>query len=50
MLKELRRALDAVPAAKIGFVVTGAEREHEYKYASSYGYYNRPVSEGRERR
>jgi capsular exopolysaccharide synthesis family protein len=42
MLAELRRALDAVPASKIGFVVTGAELEHDYSYAySAYYQYGR---------
>jgi hypothetical protein len=32
MLKELKRALDSSPAAKLGFVVTDAELEEGYGY------------------
>jgi Mrp family chromosome partitioning ATPase len=39
MLRELRRALDASPATKLGFVVTGAESEETYGLgAYGYGY------------
>lgn len=38
MLKELQRILDACPAAKLGFVLTGAEAEDGYGYG---GYYSR---------
>jgi succinoglycan biosynthesis transport protein ExoP len=38
MLKELRRMLDAVPAAKLGVVVTGAELDQGYPHAYG-GYY-----------
>jgi Mrp family chromosome partitioning ATPase len=39
MLRELRRALDASPATKLGFVVTGAESEQAYGLgAYGYGY------------
>jgi succinoglycan biosynthesis transport protein ExoP len=37
MLRELRRALEASPATKLGFVVTGAEAEESYGRAG-YGY------------
>jgi polysaccharide biosynthesis transport protein len=39
MLRELRRVLDASPAQKLGFVVTGAEVEEGYGYG--YGGYHR---------
>jgi Mrp family chromosome partitioning ATPase len=40
MLRELRRALDASPATKLGFVVTGAENEETYgRGGYGYGYY-----------
>lgn len=38
MLNELRRLLDACPAAKLGFVVAGADLEHGY-YGHGSGYY-----------
>jgi hypothetical protein len=41
MLGELRRLLDAVPAAKLGYVVTGASGEvgrEIYGSGYSYGY------------
>jgi len=42
MLGELRRVLDACPAAKLGLVVTGAQLEtgygYEYGYGHGYGY------------
>lgn len=42
MIADLRRALDASPALKLGFVVTGAELEHDYRYAyASYAYHSR---------
>jgi hypothetical protein len=37
LLKELRRALDASPATKLGFVVTGAESDETYG-RGGYGY------------
>lgn len=37
MLSELHRLLETMPAAKLGFVVTGAEAEEGYGYG--YGYY-----------
>jgi len=38
MLPDLRRALDSCSAAKLGFVVTGADREDTYRYGYGYGY------------
>lgn len=38
MLPDLRRALDGCAAAKLGFVLTGADREDTYRYAYGYGY------------
>ncbi len=48
MLTELRRTLDASPAEKLGFVLTGAENEdgYGYGYGSSY-YYDRPADRER---
>jgi succinoglycan biosynthesis transport protein ExoP len=44
MMAELRRLLDAMPAAKLGFVVTGAESEESY--GDGYGgYYQRPYEQ-----
>lgn len=40
MLGDLRRILDTSPAEKVGFVVTGAERELEYRYGYGYGPYS----------
>ncbi len=44
MLAELRRLLEAAPATKLGFVVTGAEGEqgYGYGYGSGYGYGYQP--------
>jgi polysaccharide biosynthesis transport protein len=39
MLAELRRVLDATPAQKLGFVVTGAEGEDGYGYGQGAYYY-----------
>jgi len=39
MLTDLRRLLDASPAAKLGFVVTGAEGEDGYGYGPGAYYY-----------
>lgn len=39
MLTDLRRALEACPAEKLGFIVTGADRESNYHYAYGYGAY-----------
>jgi polysaccharide biosynthesis transport protein len=36
MVRELRRALEASPAAKLGFVVTGAQSEETYGYGAYY--------------
>ena len=44
MVRELRRALDASPATKLGFVVTGAESEDTYGYGAHY-YGNYAVKE-----
>ena len=38
MLNELHRVLDACPAQKLGFVLTGANLEEGYGYGG-YGYY-----------
>jgi Mrp family chromosome partitioning ATPase len=38
MLKELRRVLDAVPAGKLGFVLTGANQEESYGGYGAYSY------------
>jgi capsular exopolysaccharide synthesis family protein len=43
MLRELKRVLDTVPAAKLGFAVTGAQLEHDYQYVYSYDYYRQPT-------
>lgn len=40
-LREARRILDVSTAMKLGFVITGAEREEGYGY-SRYPYYSRP--------
>jgi hypothetical protein len=57
MLDELRRILGNIPAAKLGFVVTGAEAEQEYygyrygRYRYAYGYQaERPKRAGRRAR
>ena len=44
MLAELRRLLEAAPATKLGFVLTGAEDEqgYGYGYGSGYGYGYQP--------
>lgn len=43
MVRELRRALDASPALKLGFAVTGAEAEERYGFGGySYGSYAPP--------
>jgi Mrp family chromosome partitioning ATPase len=49
MLKELRRAVETVPAAKLGVVVTGAEVEQGYPYAYG-GYYRSYAPAPAERR
>jgi Mrp family chromosome partitioning ATPase/capsular polysaccharide biosynthesis protein len=50
MLKELRRVLDAVPAEKLGFVVTGAEQEDSYVGYGLYAYrYRSPSPRAREK-
>jgi succinoglycan biosynthesis transport protein ExoP len=41
ILTELRRALDASPALKLGFVLTGAEGEDGYGYGEGGYYYHR---------
>jgi len=38
MLKEIRRLLDVAPAAKLGFVLTGAQEEEGYGYGSYKAY------------
>lgn len=38
MLADLKHVLDAIPARKLGFVVTGAQREDGGGYAYGYGY------------
>ena len=48
VLNELRRALDASPAEKLGFVLTGAESEDGYGYGyGSADYYDRPAARER---
>ena len=44
MLAELRRVLDASPAAKVGFVLAGAELEEGFGYGAygAYGAYYTP--------
>jgi Mrp family chromosome partitioning ATPase/capsular polysaccharide biosynthesis protein len=42
MLGELHRLLDTMPAAKLGFVVTGAEGEESYGYGYGGYYYYEP--------
>ncbi len=42
LLGEARRILDASPAAKLGFVITGAEREAGYGYSRYDDYYRPP--------
>lgn len=37
-LTELHRLLDTTPAAKMGFVLTGAEMEDDHTYGGGYGY------------
>ena len=41
MLSELRRTLDASPAEKLGFILTGAGSEDGYGYGSTAYYYDR---------
>jgi hypothetical protein len=41
-LTELRRALDACPAEKLGFILAGAESEDGYGYHAG-AYYYKPV-------
>jgi tyrosine-protein kinase len=44
MLNELRRLLDAAPAAKLGFIVTGVTADEAYGIGYGYGYgYAYPV-------
>jgi hypothetical protein len=38
MLRELRRLLDAIPAAKLGFIITGVPEEEGYGLGYGYGY------------
>ena len=38
MLRELSRMLDSVPATKLGYVVTGSQREAGYSGSYGYGY------------
>jgi len=44
-LAELHRLLDTTPAAKLGFVLTGAEAEDDYVYGGGYGYDETDTSE-----
>jgi capsular exopolysaccharide synthesis family protein len=53
-VEELRRVLTNVPAAKIGFVVSGAQLEQDQRYGYGYGYgyggsYTPPAAKGRRR-
>lgn len=41
LLRQTRQILDTTPAAKLGVVLTGAEREHGYWYARYGSYYPR---------
>jgi non-specific protein-tyrosine kinase len=50
MLTELHRALEKSPAAKLGFVLAGAELEEGYGYASYGEYYTSSGPALRERR
>ena len=44
MLAEMRRVLQACPAAKLGFVLTDADLEEAYGGYTSYGsYYRQPA-------
>ena len=47
VLGELRRVLDSVPTAKLGFVLTGADIEDGYGYGAGYGYTSAPKAEPR---
>jgi Mrp family chromosome partitioning ATPase len=44
MLNELRRALEASPAEKLGFVLAGAETEDGYGYGKTAYYYGYPAA------
>ena len=44
LLRELRRILENLPSAKLGFVLTGAEAEEGYGYGYGYGRYAREYS------
>jgi tyrosine-protein kinase len=46
MLNELRRVLDALPARRLGFVVSGADLDDGYTYGGYY-HYERPSRGGR---
>jgi hypothetical protein len=37
-LAELRRLLDTAPAARLGFVLTGADVDGDYGYGDGYAY------------
>ena len=43
MLNELRRALHASPAEKLGFVLAAAESEDGYGYGAGAYYYGHPA-------
>jgi len=45
MLQELRRVLDTAPAAKLGFIVTGAGEEEGYGYGYGHRYASEPSKE-----
>ena len=47
MLGEVRRLLDAAPARKLGFVLTGAEGEEGYGYGGGYYYGSYPIEESK---
>jgi Mrp family chromosome partitioning ATPase len=38
MLRDLSRVLESVPTTKLGYVVTGLQREEGYGYGYGYGY------------
>jgi hypothetical protein len=40
-MREMRRVLDASPAGKLGFVLTGVSPDDEYGYGAYYSYGDR---------
>jgi capsular exopolysaccharide synthesis family protein len=47
MLKEIHRLLSVAPAAKLGFVLTGAQEEEGYGYGAHKGYAYEPSKKAR---